>query len=80
MKKSELRQIIKEELLKEARYYYSLHDTKAKNKLQSLSKTVPQFVNSVLEYDQDFDVEWFDAIIKNMQYIRSKVEKFKTSD
>lgn len=77
----EIQEIIREEIKKltEADRYHRLEDKKALNKLYSLSKNLPSFANNVLK-GNDIDLDWLDAIIKNLQYIRSKVESVRTSD
>ena len=79
MKKSELRQIIREELIKETTEYYRLPKDVIGNQLYSLSKELPGFYQT-LSKGNDFDMKQFDAMLSKMQKIKKAAKKFTETD
>ena len=80
MKKSLLKQMIKEELLKEETgYYWRLPIKIIGNELYRVQKILPNLYNTVSK-GNDFDMEQFDGIIKKLNIIKSSAKKFKAGE
>lgn len=59
--------------------FYMVPKDIIQNKLYPLVKNVKSFYDSV-NNGEDFDVEWFDQIIKRFQFIRGQVVHFNSEE